>query len=245
MKTPAVRGRGRSGERTSSWGERPSRWSARWSQDPELLLQRGDKDRVFIPATTFAAVLGARTLQNMVYRPRTRGSQGGPEEGLRAPGPEGQLRPHGQGRPPDLGHDGARSCSGTCSSASTCSWASSAASRSPWAGSASRTSCTSWCGSGRREIGIKRSVGARRRDILRQFLVETFLIVGGRRAGACSPWGGRAGGAAPLQEGVGMPGLSPMAWRDHTAARPHRLPRGAVPRAPGGGAGPGGVHATG
>ncbi len=61
------------------------------------------------------------------------------------------------------------------------------------------------------EIGIKRSVGATRRDILLQFLGETFLIIG---IGAVLGGAGSVGivwlaGFVPMQEFVGAPTISP------------------------------------
>ena len=63
-----------------------------------------------------------------------------------------------------------------------------------------------------REIGIKRSVGARRFDIMRQFLLETFLIVA---VGATFGFGIAVGlvkllGLLPVQEFVGTPSISPL-----------------------------------
>jgi putative ABC transport system permease protein len=60
------------------------------------------------------------------------------------------------------------------------------------------------------EIGIRRSVGARRRDILRQFIAETFVVVGlGAVAGAVLSAGLIALGAmAPFQEEIGRPVVS-------------------------------------
>ncbi|MEZ4702371.1 MAG: ABC transporter permease [Rhodothermales bacterium] len=63
-----------------------------------------------------------------------------------------------------------------------------------------------------REIGVKRSVGARRRDILLQFFGETFLIVG---IGALFGFGIAVGlvqllGMLPIQDAVGTPQVSPM-----------------------------------
>ncbi len=62
------------------------------------------------------------------------------------------------------------------------------------------------------EIGIRRSLGARRRDILLQFFTEAFLIVG---VGAC--FGMlitlgliRLGQYIPVKEEIGVPILSPM-----------------------------------
>jgi putative ABC transport system permease protein len=61
------------------------------------------------------------------------------------------------------------------------------------------------------EIGIKRSVGARRRDIMVQFLAETFVIVGvGALLGFLLSAGIVAlGGLMPLQEEIGTPTVSP------------------------------------
>ncbi len=62
-----------------------------------------------------------------------------------------------------------------------------------------------------REIGIKRSVGATRSDILRQFFFETFLIVGtGAGIGFLAAVGlVRLLGMIPVQEYVGVPEISP------------------------------------
>lgn len=61
-----------------------------------------------------------------------------------------------------------------------------------------------------REIGIKRSVGARRRDILFQFFAETFLIVGvGAVLGFLISWGLVAVvGAIGAEQFVGRPTIS-------------------------------------
>jgi putative ABC transport system permease protein len=61
------------------------------------------------------------------------------------------------------------------------------------------------------EIGIKRSIGARRRDIMAQFLAETFLIVGaGALLGFLLAAGLVAlGGMLPLQDEIGTPAVSP------------------------------------
>ncbi|MFO7312637.1 ABC transporter permease [Rhodothermus marinus] len=63
-----------------------------------------------------------------------------------------------------------------------------------------------------REIGIKRAVGARRRDILGPFFLETFLIVAvGALLGFLIAYGIiQVAGALPLQEEIGRPELSPM-----------------------------------
>ena len=62
------------------------------------------------------------------------------------------------------------------------------------------------------EIGIKRSVGARRRDILRQFFVETFMIVGvGALLGFLLAWAIiYVLGFLPFEDVVGTPRLSPL-----------------------------------
>jgi len=61
------------------------------------------------------------------------------------------------------------------------------------------------------EIGIKRSLGARQRDILGQFLLETSLVVGvGAVLGLLISVGLVAlGRFLPIQEQVGTPSLSP------------------------------------
>jgi len=63
-----------------------------------------------------------------------------------------------------------------------------------------------------REIGIRRSVGARGRDILLSFFAETFAIVG---LGALLGFGLSVGivallGLVPMQEFVGTPTISPL-----------------------------------
>lgn len=63
-----------------------------------------------------------------------------------------------------------------------------------------------------REIGIRRSIGARRTDILLQFLSETFLIVA---LGAIVGMGASLGivellSLVPMQEFVGTPTISPI-----------------------------------
>lgn len=63
-----------------------------------------------------------------------------------------------------------------------------------------------------REIGIRRSIGARRRDIMIQFIAETFLIVGtgallGIGMSLLVTW---LGGMLPIDEFVGTPTISPM-----------------------------------
>lgn len=63
-----------------------------------------------------------------------------------------------------------------------------------------------------REIGVRRSIGARRRDILIQFIAETFLIVGtgallGVGISMLVTW---LGGMLPIDEFVGTPTISPM-----------------------------------
>lgn len=61
------------------------------------------------------------------------------------------------------------------------------------------------------EIGIRRSVGARRRDIMRQFLAETFVVVAmGAFVGFIMSAGLVAlGGMLPLQDEIGRPTVSP------------------------------------
>lgn len=63
-----------------------------------------------------------------------------------------------------------------------------------------------------KEIGIKRSVGARKRDILIQFFFETFIIVGiGALVGFLLALGLiQAISMLPIQEFVGTPELSPI-----------------------------------
>ncbi len=63
-----------------------------------------------------------------------------------------------------------------------------------------------------KEIGVKRSVGARKRDILRQFFFETFMIVGlGAGLGFLIALGLIKGlSYLPIQDVVGTPKLSPL-----------------------------------
>src|SRR5690606_24003205 len=62
-----------------------------------------------------------------------------------------------------------------------------------------------------REIGVKRSLGARRRDILFQFVTEACLIVaaGAVLGFALSAAIVRLVGLLPIQEAVGTPAVSP------------------------------------
>jgi putative ABC transport system permease protein len=63
-----------------------------------------------------------------------------------------------------------------------------------------------------REIGVRRSVGATRRDILLQFIGETFLIIAiGAVLGFAGSWGiVWLLGFVPMQEFVGTPTISPL-----------------------------------
>jgi len=63
-----------------------------------------------------------------------------------------------------------------------------------------------------REIGIRRAVGATRRDILIQFFVETCLIVGmGAFFGMLLSIGlVKATAELPIQDAVGSPVISPL-----------------------------------
>jgi len=63
-----------------------------------------------------------------------------------------------------------------------------------------------------REIGIRRSVGAKRRDILFQFFGESFLIIAlGAVAGAVGSWGiVTLAKLVPMQDFVGTPTVSPL-----------------------------------
>ncbi len=62
-----------------------------------------------------------------------------------------------------------------------------------------------------REIGIRRSIGARKRDIMLQFLGQTFVVVGaGAVLGFLISWGlVTVGQYMPLQEFIGVPTISP------------------------------------
>ncbi len=63
-----------------------------------------------------------------------------------------------------------------------------------------------------REIGVRRSIGARKRDIMLQFLGETFVVVAvGALLGFLVSLGLiKLGALLPLQEYVGRPTLSPL-----------------------------------
>ncbi|UCF21456.1 MAG: ABC transporter permease [Gemmatimonadota bacterium] len=63
-----------------------------------------------------------------------------------------------------------------------------------------------------REIGVRRSIGARRRDIMVQFLGQTFIVVGsgGLLGFAISVALVKIGSLLPLQEYIGTPTLSPL-----------------------------------
>ena len=63
-----------------------------------------------------------------------------------------------------------------------------------------------------REIGIKRSVGAKKRDILVQFFAETFMVVGlGAICGFLLSYGLIwVGSFVPMQDFVGTPTVSPL-----------------------------------
>ncbi|NIN73382.1 MAG: FtsX-like permease family protein [Gemmatimonadetes bacterium] len=62
-----------------------------------------------------------------------------------------------------------------------------------------------------REIGIRRSIGARKRDIMLQFLGQTFVVVGaGALLGFLISWGlVMVGQYIPLREFIGVPTISP------------------------------------
>jgi putative ABC transport system permease protein len=63
-----------------------------------------------------------------------------------------------------------------------------------------------------REIGVRRSVGARKRDIMRQFLGQTFVVVGtGAVLGFLISLGlVELGQLMPLKEFIGVPTISPL-----------------------------------
>jgi putative ABC transport system permease protein len=63
-----------------------------------------------------------------------------------------------------------------------------------------------------REIGLRRSLGARRRDILGQVILEAVIIVGiGAVLGLTIAWGlAKLVGMLPIEEYVGVPTISPM-----------------------------------
>jgi putative ABC transport system permease protein len=63
-----------------------------------------------------------------------------------------------------------------------------------------------------REIGIRRSIGARKRDIMLQFLGQAFVVVGtGAALGFLISLGlVKVGQLMPLQEFIGVPTLSPL-----------------------------------
>lgn len=63
-----------------------------------------------------------------------------------------------------------------------------------------------------REIGVRRSLGATKRDILIQFFAETFMIValGAAVGGLLSVGIVRLAGMVPMQEFIGTPTMSPV-----------------------------------
>jgi putative ABC transport system permease protein len=63
-----------------------------------------------------------------------------------------------------------------------------------------------------REIGVRRSLGATKRDILIQFFAETFMIValGAAVGGLLSVGIVRLASMVPMQEFIGTPTMSPV-----------------------------------
>jgi putative ABC transport system permease protein len=63
-----------------------------------------------------------------------------------------------------------------------------------------------------REIGVKRSLGARRRDIRSQFILEAFVIVGfGALLGFVISFAlVKVASLMPIEEQVGIPTISPV-----------------------------------
>jgi putative ABC transport system permease protein len=63
-----------------------------------------------------------------------------------------------------------------------------------------------------KEIGVRRSIGARKKDIMLQFLGQTFVVVGtGAFLGFLISWGlVKLGQWMPLREFIGVPTISPV-----------------------------------
>ncbi len=170
-----------------------------------------DKDRIFIPASTFKALYGARYLNEIVFKPTVPAESPRVIEGVRQ-----VLGRREKFDPTD--HD------------AVAVWDTNEQLKMFWMIFGGLNAFLALVGSftllvggigvanimyivvreRTPEIGIKRSVGARRRDILLQFIGETFFIVGiGAGLGLLLSMGiVRVGQMLPLGDTVGTPVLS-------------------------------------
>lgn len=172
-----------------------------------------DKDRVFIPASTHVALFGDRYVANFVYQTT------GPEASRRAEGRVYELL--GRRYAFDPGDEDALSVWDTTEFEEQFGYMFLAFNMF-FAIVGSFTLTVGGIGVANimyivvrertREIGIRRSVGATRRDILLQFFGESFLIIAmGALAGAAGSWGiVTLAKLVPMQDFVGTPTISPL-----------------------------------
>jgi putative ABC transport system permease protein len=172
-----------------------------------------DKDRVFIPASTHVALFGDRYVANFVYQTT------GPEASRRAEGRVYELLGRRYAFAP--GDEDALSVWDTTEFEEQFGYMFLAFNMF-FAIVGSFTLTVGGIGVANimyivvrertREIGIRRSVGATRRDILLQFFGESFLIIAiGALAGAAGSWGiVTLAKLVPMQDFVGTPTISPL-----------------------------------
>ena len=172
-----------------------------------------DKDRVFIPATTFRAMYGHRYLNNIIYRPMDPDLSENVERSVyEVMGRKYRFNPDDEDalgiwdtnmqdkfmKNFFLGFNIFMAIIGSF----TLTVGGIGVANIMYVVVRERT----------KEIGIKRSVGARKGDILRQFFFETFIIVGfGALIGFVLAMGLiEVVAMLPIQEFVGSPELSPL-----------------------------------